>query len=202
VRDEGISAFEKFIPIFVDLLDFERERNATLDHPLYHHLSNKIPISFGVIRAGNWASTVPEQLVAEGRIGMLPGEDVDVFRAQIISRVAALAAQDEWLREHQPTVEWFGGQFAPCQTPLDAPICLAVSAAHQAATGALPTIEGVPYGADMRLFSLIGGMDCVMYGAGDVRVAHHADEFIDLDELTTAVRTMTHLLIDWCEVAS
>ena len=202
VRDEGVSAFEKFIPIFLDLLDFERERNATLDHPLYRHLDNKVPISFGVIRAGNWASTVPEQLVAEGRIGMLPGEDVDAFRAQVVARVAAMAMQDAWLREHQPGLEWFGGQFAPCQTPLEASICQAVSAAHKAATGALPAIEGVPYGADMRLFSLIGGMDCVMYGAGDVRVAHHADEYIDLDELTTAVRMMTHLLIDWCGVAA
>ncbi len=51
VRDEGVSAIEKFIPIFQDLLAFERERNATLQHPLYDHLSNKIPISFGVLQS-------------------------------------------------------------------------------------------------------------------------------------------------------
>lgn len=202
VRDEGVSAVEKFIPIFLDLLDFERERNAALDHPLYRHLRNKVPISIGVVQAGNWASTVPEQLVAEGRIGMLPGEDVDAFRAQVVARIAAMAAQDVWLRDHQPVVEWFGGQFAPCETPLEAPICQAVAGAHLQTTGAVPAIEGVPYGADMRLFTLIGGMPCVMYGAGDVRVAHHADEYIELDELATAVRAMTHLLIDWCGVAA
>lgn len=198
VRNEGVSAVEKFIPIFRDLLAFEAERNAELHHPLYEHLENKIPISFGVIRAGTWASTVPESLVAEGRIGMLPGEDVDEFRNQIVQRIMDVADRDPWLREHRPTVEWFGGQFAPCETPVDAPISQAVLNAHRAVTGDNPVIEGVPYGADMRLYTLLGGMPCVMYGAGDVRVAHQDNEYIDIEELLTATKTIATLLVDWC----
>lgn len=202
VRDEGVSAIEKFVPIFQDLLAFESERNATLEHPLYTHLSNKIPISFGVVRAGTWASTVPETLVAEGRLGMLPGEDVGEFRQAVQARITAVADADPWLREHPPEIEWFGGQFAPAETDVNAPIARAVSAAHRATTGEDPKIEGVPYGADMRLFTLLAGMDCVMYGAGDVRVAHHADEHISLNELATATKTMARLLIDWCGVVA
>lgn len=202
VRDEGVSAVEKFVPIFQDLLAFEAERNATLEHPLYSHLSNKIPISFGVVRAGTWASTVPETLIAEGRFGMLPGEDVAEFREAVRDRIMAVADADPWLREHPPEIEWFGGQFAPAETDLNAPISQAVIAAHRATTGEDPAIEGVPYGADMRLFTLLAGMDCVMYGAGDVRVAHHADEHISMDELATATKTITRLLIDWCGVVS
>jgi acetylornithine deacetylase len=72
VRDEGVSALEKFLPIFDDLTKFEEERNAALHHPLYECLRNKVPINVGTGRAGNWASTVPESLVAEGRIGLIP----------------------------------------------------------------------------------------------------------------------------------
>jgi acetylornithine deacetylase len=75
-----------------------------------------------------------------------------------------------------------------------------VSAAHQRVTGAAPRVEGVTYGADMRLFSLIGGMPCVMYGAGDVDVAHHADEHISVADLLTAAKTIACLLVDWCGV--
>lgn len=198
VRDEGVSALEKFIPIFQDLQAFERERNATLTHPLYQHLENKIPISFGVVRAGTWASTVPEELVAEGRLGMLPGEDVDAFRQAVTERILNVARADAWLSEHLPTIEWFGGQFAPVETPVDAPISQAVARAHELITGSQPVIEGVPYGADMRLFTLLGDMPCVMYGAGDVRVAHQHDEHIAISDLLTAAKTITALLIDWC----
>jgi acetylornithine deacetylase len=65
-------------------------------------------------------------------------------------------------------------------------------------TGEKPTVEGVPYGADMRLFIRIGDMLCVMYGAGDVNVAHAPDEHLSITELMTATKTVACLLADWC----
>lgn len=201
VRNEGVSALEKFVPIFQDLLAWEAERNRTLDHPLYQHLENKIPISFGVIQAGTWASTVPERLIAEGRIGLIPGEDVDDFRKAVAERINGVASQDDWLREHPPAIDWFGGQFAPCETSVESPIAQAVIAAHRQTTGSDPTVEGVPYGADMRHFTIFGDMPCVMYGAGDVRVAHQDNEHISITELMTASETIARLLVDWCGVS-
>jgi acetylornithine deacetylase len=201
VRDEGVSALEKFLPIFEDLRALERERNETLSHPLYEHLRNKVPINFGVVRAGDWASTVPESLLAEGRIGLIPGEEVEPFRELVKERIGAVAYRDPWLKENPPLLEWFGGQFAPAEVSPDAPICEAVKRAHELVTGEKPTVEGVPYGADMRLFILFGGMPCVMYGAGDVNVAHAPDEHVSVSELLTATKTVACLLVEWCGVA-
>jgi acetylornithine deacetylase len=200
VRDEGVSAFEKFLPIFQDLTKLEEERNATLHHPLYEHLRNKVPISVGVVRAGNWASTVPESLVAEGSIGLIPGEEIEAFREMVAGRVAEVAEHDPWLKENPPKLEWFGGQFAPAEVPPDAPICEAVNLAHHWVTGEEVAVEGVPYGADMRLFIRFGDMPCVMYGAGDVNVAHAPDERVSVTELLTATKTIACLLTEWCGV--
>jgi len=200
VRDEGVSALEKFVPIFENLRELEQERNGVLSHPLYDGVSNKVPIDIGVVRAGNWASTVPESLVAEGRVGLTPGEEIDLFKDLLAERIATIADRDPWLREHPPELEWFGGQFAPAELELDAPICEAVKAAHERVTGEKPSVEGVPYGADMRLFIHFGGMPCVMYGAGDVNVAHAPDEHISITELLTATTTVACLLLDWCGV--
>jgi acetylornithine deacetylase len=52
----------------------------------------------------------------------------------------------------------------------------------------------------MRHFVLTGGVPCVMYGAGDVRVAHQADEYLDVAEALTAAKTIAGLLADWCGV--
>jgi acetylornithine deacetylase len=202
VRDEGVSALEKFIPIFEDLRAFEEERNATLHHPLYEHLRNKVPINVGLVRAGNWASTVPESLVAAGRVGLIPGEEVEPFKELVAERITTVAQRDPWLREHPPRLEWFGGQFAPAEVPPDAPICQVVKRAHEHVTGEEPAVEGVPYGADMRLFIRFGETPCVMYGAGDVNVAHAPDEYISITELMTATRTIACLLADWCGVAA
>ena len=198
VRDVGVSALEKFLPIFEDLQKLEEERNATLHHPLYEDLGNKVPINIGVVRAGNWASTVPESLVAEGRIGLIPGEEIESFREVVAERIAAVAESDPWLRENRPKLEWFGGQFAPAEVPPDAPICEAIKRAHERVTGEEVAVEGVPYGADMRLFIRFGGMPCVMYGAGDVNAAHAPDEHVSITELLTATKTIACLLADWC----
>jgi acetylornithine deacetylase len=199
-RDEGVSALDKFVPIFEELQELERERNATLSHPLYHGLKNKVPINIGVVRVGNWASTVPESLVAEGRIGLIPGEEVDPFKDLVAERIETVARRDPWLREHPPELQWFGGQFAPAEVEPDAPICEAVKAAHEQVAGEKPPVEGVPYGADMRLFIRFGGMPCIMYGAGDVRVAHAPDEHISVTDLLTATSTISCLLANWCGV--
>ena len=201
VRDRGVSALEKFLPLFEELAKLEEERDATLSHPLYERLQNKVPVNVGLVRAGNWASTVPESLVAEGRVGLIPGEEIEDFRETVADRIAAAAERDPWLRENPPKLEWFGGQFAPAEVPPKAPICEAIKKAHERVTGEEPAVEGVPYGADMRLFIRFGETPCVMYGAGDVNVAHAPDEHISITELLTATRTIACLLADWCGVA-
>ena len=201
VRDEGVSALEKFLPLFEALRGLERERNATLRHPLYDHLENKVPINVGLVRAGNWASTVPEGLVAEGRVGLIPGEEVDPFREQVLERILEAANGDPWLREHPPVLEWFGGQFAPAEVLNEAPICEAVRRAHGLATGVEPAVEGVPYGADMRHFVRLGETPCVMYGAGDINHAHGPDEHLSIPDLMTATKTVALLIADWCGAA-
>jgi acetylornithine deacetylase len=200
VRDEGVSALEKFVPLFENLRELEEERNGALSHPLYEGMANKVPINIGVVRAGNWASTVPESLIAEGRVGLIPGEEVDPFKALVTERIATVAERDPWLREHPPELTWFGGQFAPAEVEPDAPICEALKKSHERVTGEELSVEGVPYGADMRLFIHFGGIPCVMYGAGDVNVAHAPDEHISITELLTAASTLACLLSDWCGV--
>ncbi len=197
-RDEGVSALEKFIPIFADLQNFEKERNASLRHPLYDVFPNKVPINVGVVKAGNWASTVPEILEAEVRVGLLPGEELQWFKGYVRDRIMTAASKDPWLKTHPPVITFFGGQFIAAETPADAPICEAIRKAHRNVTGNTPRTEAATYGADMRHFIAFGGMPCVMYGAGDIKLAHGPDEYLPIDELLTATKTVACFLADWC----
>ncbi len=200
VRDEGHSTIESWAVLHRGLLEFEARRNREIDHPMYAAFANKIPINVGTLRAGSWPSSVPEWLVAEGRAGMVPGETLDAFKADFLAEVAAISARDPWLAEHRPVVEWLDGQFAAAGVDAGEPLVQVVAAAHHATTGIDASIEGATYGADLRHYVLAGGIPCVMYGAGDVRVAHAPDEHIDLDDLADATATVAEAIARWCGV--
>jgi acetylornithine deacetylase len=200
VRDEGVSAVEKFAYVHRGLLDFEARRNREIAHPLYAGMANKVPINIGTVRAGAWPSSVPESLVAEGRAGLVPGETLEGFKRQLAEEIATLTSADPWLQDHPPRLEWREGQFAPAYVAVDAPLVQTLRGAWQRTHGTDARVEAVTYGADMRHFVLVGGTPCVMFGAGDVRLAHAPNESIPLDDLFTAVTTTAVFIADWCGV--
>jgi acetylornithine deacetylase len=197
-RNAGESAVEHFYPIFHALLEWERERNDTLSHPLFDVFENKFPISVGVVRAGDWASTVPESLVAEGRLGFLPGETIEGMMRQAEELIARVASEHPWLRDHPPTVEWFGGQFAASEIPADHPLTQTVARAHQLVTGEPVEIAAITGGTDARLFTDIAGIPAVVYGAGQNLLAHMTDEYIELEEVLGTAETLALSILDWC----
>jgi len=191
VRDEGVSAIEKFIPLYQALMALERERNMGVQDPLFARYAQPYAICVGTLQGGNWASTVADSLTFEGRYGVAVGEDIAAARRSFEEAVAQAARSDPWLREHPPRVEWWGGQFEPASIPLDHPIVETVRAAYGDVSGAPARVQGVPYGADMRLLVNEGQTPTVLFGPGDVRNAHRPDEYVPVAELVAAVRTLT-----------
>ena len=109
------------------------------------------PTSIGRVNAGDWSSTVPERLVAEGRFGVRVGQTVAEAEAELRAVVAEACAGDEWLREHPVEVQVTGGRFASAAVPSDHPLPWAVGEAARDVNGRLPPFVGVPYGSDARL---------------------------------------------------
>ena len=190
MRLDGVSALDKLRPLLDALDRLEASRAA----------SRVAPISIGTVRGGAWPSSVPEEVVVEGRYGVLPGEDVPAARAALEGAIADVAAGDEWLASHPPRLTWIEGQFESGATPLDAPFVEAVRQAHRAVTGSEPVTRAVPYGSDLRLFTNHAGMPAVLYGPGDVGLAHAVDEHVPVGELVTATQSAAVLLARWCGV--
>ncbi len=67
-RTEGVSAIEAFWPVWNALRDLERRRHDVVD-PVMARWPLAHPLSIGTVHAGDWASSVPDLLVAEGRLG-------------------------------------------------------------------------------------------------------------------------------------
>ena len=198
VREEGVSAIEKFIPIHSALMALERARNAGAKDALYARYALPYALCIGKISAGDWASSVAESLICEGRYGIAIGEDIPAARRQLEDAVAAAAQADPWLREHPPTIAWWGGLFEPASIPTDHPLTMIVADSYDAATGDTARLEGMTYGADMRLLVNVGNTPTVMFGPGDVRVSHRPDEFVPIADLKTVTRTLALTALRFC----
>jgi acetylornithine deacetylase len=196
-RLDGVSAIDKFYKIYQALQELETRRNQS-DHPLMQHLKLPYPLSIGIVRAGDWASSVPDVLMADGRLGVALGEAPEQARQELEDTIAKVCAQDEWLREHPVKVEWNGGQFASGETSQGHPLLELVSDAHQYVDGRFPKVHGAPYGSDLRLMVGLGGVPAVHYGPGSVRQAHAPNEYVSLDEMITATKTLIKIVLDYC----
>ena len=198
-RAEGVSALEKFLPVHAALLELERERCADPD-PLLTDYRLAYPLSIGTVRAGDWASTVPDLLVAEGRYGVKLGEDPAVARAALEAAVADACAADPWLRDHPVTVTWWGGQFAAGRLPDGHVLLPLVQGAWADATGrARPAPRAAPYGSDLRLYAA-AGVPTVHLGPGDAASAHTAGEFVPLEEVEEVAGALALTVLRFCGV--
>jgi acetylornithine deacetylase len=197
-RTEGVSAIDKFWAVSQALVELERRRHASVD-PLFARWPLAHPLSIGRVRAGNWGSSVPDLLVAEGRLGVAVGESTDHARADLEDAVADACEHDPWLRDHPVEVEWWGGQFASGRIPPDSDLVDRVRVAHRVATrGRPPDVYGAPYGSDLRLLTGLAGIPTLQYGPGDARLAHGPDEAVPLADVAAAARTLALLALDVC----
>lgn len=198
LRAEGVDPIDRFIPLYRALQALERRRNDRPRHPLFADAELPYALCVGTIRGGIWASTVAEAVTFEGRLGIAPDEDPAAARRELEAAVAEAAAEEPWLRDHPPVVEWWGGQFAPAAIATGHPLVAAVRDAHTAVAGAPPPVRGMPYGADMRLLVNEGGTPTVLYGPGDVRRAHAPDEYVEVAELEVAAKVLALTALRYC----
>lgn len=200
-RTDGVSAIEKFWPVYQALQRLEASRHDVVD-PLTARWPLAHPLSIGIVHAGDWASSVPDLLVAEGRLGVAIGEPMDHARHELEVAVADACAGDPWLREHPAEVEWWGGQFASGRIPMDSDLVERVQSAHGVASSERPLdVYGAPYGSDLRLLTGLGGIPTLQYGPGDAMLAHGPFECVPVDEIAVTARTLALVALDVCGIA-
>jgi acetylornithine deacetylase len=198
VREEGVSAIEKFMLLYEALNALEAERNSGLNDPLYSRYKTPYAINIGMVRGGIWPGSVAESLTFEGRIGVKVGERPKDAQKSLEEALLRACRSDPWLREHPANVEWSGYQFDPARIPIDEPIVGTIREAFRDATGREAELEGMTYASDMRHIVNTGCTPTVIFGPGDVRNAHAPDEHVSMAELITVARTLVLTILRTC----
>ncbi|GAB3299069.1 ArgE/DapE family deacylase [Geodermatophilus aquaeductus] len=199
MRDRGVSAVELFADVHADLRAFEAERQRDAD-PRFAGERYPFGLSIGTVHAGDWASSVPDRLVAEGRYGVRLGEPVEGARGAFEARVATFCARHPWLAAHPVRVTWTGGAFASGQLPPAHELLGQVRGAVVDAGGPPPPERAVAAGTDLRLYAA-AGIPALHLGPGDLHLAHGPAERVPVAEVTVVARALALLTLRRCGVA-
>jgi acetylornithine deacetylase/succinyl-diaminopimelate desuccinylase family protein len=202
----GVSAIDKGLVILHGLRRLEQQWAFSKRHPLYR--PGQFTIMPGILEAGTtgvqFPLFVPEHMRSEYLVWYPPDDDPNEVKAQIEQHVRDLAATDDWLRGHEPRIEW--RLHWPANAPAGDEITAAMCAAHERAAAGTQLegaaeVAGFPAVDDASWLTL-AGIPAISYGPGDLAVAHADDEFVRIDEVMCATRAFALLAMEWCGVST
>ena len=202
-REVAVNAIDKGIFLVNAIRKLEDEWGLTKKHPLFN--PGHFTILPGVISGAPHGVQVPffisDYCTIEYCIWHHPDEDAESIKQEFSKFVHHASQLDEWLRDHPPQLDW-KVHWPPYNVPTEHPICQCVAAAHEEAVRG-SRFEGPAqiagfYAVCDAAFLCMQGIPAIVYGPGTLLVAHAADEYVDIDELTAATKTYALVSMDWC----
>lgn len=203
----AVDAIDKGLFLVNSLRKLEEEWGLTKKHPLFK--PGQFTMLPGVISGAPHGVQVPffipDYCRIEYCIWYHPDEDSTAVKQEFETYVRHTCQLDEWLRHHPPQLEW-RAHWPPFAIDEKHPICRAVASAHEeAAVGtrfAGPAKFSGWYAVADAAFLSAQGIPAVVYGPGNLIVAHAPDEYVEIDELMVAAKTYALATMDWCGTSS
>lgn len=194
---EGESAFENLEKILLSVREWDaglvRESQGT---PLFPDNPSPVHVNIGIVQAGDWPAKVPALAVAEGGVSFLPNKTLASIKAEM-RRVVAEAANVHGL---QASVSFERLQNEAYATPADHPaIRLFEETLRQLRNEA--EVSGFLASCDARLLFHRGKIPTLVFGPGDLMLAHSDVESIELADIVTAAKALSAFVLQWCGVA-
>ena len=198
----GVNAIVKMVPIIEALksLNIKRQKKirykyAEVDPSMKGKATT---INIGVIKAGDWPSTVPALSILECRIGFPPGETREIVIKQVEETIKNAAYRDPWLKDNPPKIEWFGWKARPHEQNPDHPFVRLIEKNVKEIADIDPTYYGGTAGLDARFF-VHNGTPAVTFGPFAEKV-HSTDERVSITSTLKTTEIILSTIMDWCEV--
>ncbi|MFW9874262.1 MAG: ArgE/DapE family deacylase [Candidatus Thorarchaeota archaeon] len=196
----GVNAIVKMIPIIEALVSLNVERQRTISYK-YAEVDPRMKgkattLNIGIIKAGDWPSTVPAMCILECRIGFPPGETRETVMNQIEKTIQNTVNKDKWLKDHPPKIEWFGWNARPHEQDPKDPFVELVDRKIQKFSSIKPIYVGGTAGLDARFF-VNNGIPAVSFGPLAERI-HSIDERVSINSTIRTTEILIGTIIDWC----
>ena len=186
------------LPLVEAVKELEAEVNDTsMRPPLFESIEHPLNYNLGVIRGGDWASSVPEECVFEVRISCYPGQSLEDVQARFTDRLLAAAKTDPWLSDNPPDISFYAFQAEGCVVDRGEPVVTSLVRRHREFTGKEPEFFSFTGTTDARFFDLYYGIPVTCYGPAGANL-HAPDEWVDLESVREVTKVLALTIIDWC----
>ena len=180
----GQDALQALLQVHEDLQQMAQRRAGSFSHPLLDELPQPAPYVVGTLNAGTFRAAVPDYAVMSGRLGVLPGESPH----HVAEQLRDIVAQRTRGASRPASVRIDGVPLAGWSTSLEAPVVQAMSAAQGDVAGSV-RLRGLSAGSDAAFY---GERDIptILYGPGDMELAHGPEESIGEDDVVQAAMVL------------
>jgi acetylornithine deacetylase len=196
----GVNAVQKMMPVIDAIQSLHESRQARISYSYAEsdpRMKGKATtINIGVIRAGDWPSTVPAECAIECRIGFPPGETRKEVMKQVEAAVQDVAKRDDWLRGNMPVVEWFGWKARPHELDPTNDFVQLVRQNVIDVAGREPAFMGGSAGLDTRFF-VHHGVPALTCGPYAERI-HSFDEVVSIESVVQTAQVIAKTMLEWC----
>jgi acetylornithine deacetylase len=194
----GVNAIEKSWVLIRALRELEEELNQPENIPPgYEGVDHPLNLNVGIIRGGDWASTVAGECVIHFRLGLFAEQNCEAIRSRVETTVRDAAASDLWLRESPPVVEYAGFQAEGCECDIDSDFGRLLRDAHREWRGEDPEELSATCTSDVRHFSLHHAIPVTCYGPV-ARNIHGVDEKVSIDSMQRVAEVLADFTGRWC----
>lgn len=194
-----VNAIEKAYELIRALRDLEARWNAN-PHPAYAGIEHPINFNPGVIRGGDWPSTVPAECQFVTRLSFYPGITPEQAKAAVLAHLQGYIKADPWFSQHPPEFTWYGHHDEGFVAPENDPLLAVVGGAHTQVTGRPAVYRVGTAVTDARFWPLYYGKPATCYGPSGGN-SHAPDEWVHLRSLLESTKVMALAAMDWCGVA-
>jgi acetylornithine deacetylase len=200
----GVNALEKGVKIVEALQALELEWGITKNHPSFSPgFFNLLPGTFYSDAGYPVPYYFPDRAEIQYDIWHDPRDTAEECAQEIERFVLAQCQMDSWLRDNPPTFEWVR-YYPPLETPWGHPLPQTLKRAHEANTGVYvpPPTPNTPanFGAAMDgTWLQQAGIPSVVFGPGELTIAHSKDEYVEVDQVGCAARSLALAALDWAD---
>ncbi len=194
-KDDAVSPIEKGCRMVHAMSDLESSLRATHNHPLFPPRSMNIYVTS--FHAGVQTTVLPDEAVIGGMVRLLPGMDAGETRRLVEDFVANVAALDPFMRSRPPKFRWEGLYAESMEVPVNHPLVKCLEESFTAATGRPARISGHEGACDPWIINNHGRIPTVIFGPGRITQMHAVDEYVEIEDLIVAVKTLALAVFRW-----
>lgn len=162
-------------------------------NPLFDAYENPMPVTFGMLQAGDWPATAPATASIKGVFGFLPNTTVSAVQQGMIDAIRN--SPHEYLRKHFDMLFHMlnnEGNELPVNSPLVREL---VAAARDVGSPMEPS--AMTAACDAWRYARMN-IPAVVLGAGSLKYAHSNEEQIALSDIAGAAKVLLRFLERWC----